>query len=56
MLKTSFKGLMGTFDRDRTQHRPMLNQEDSSIKKAMKGVMKLGRKNRPKIPTPIRKE
>lgn len=29
---------------------PLMDRQDSSIKKAMKGVMKLGRKNRPKMP------
>ena len=48
------KGLLGTLDRDRRTHGPMMDREDSVIKKAMKDVMKLGRKNRPKMPVPKR--
>ena len=45
--------LLGTM-KDRMTKGPMLPREDSSIKKAMKSVMKLGRKNRPKMPAPMR--
>jgi hypothetical protein len=40
--------LAGTMMRRKTE--PKLQREDSSIKKAMKRVMELGRKNRPTIP------
>jgi hypothetical protein len=33
----------------------MLPTEDSAVKKAMSSVMKLGRKNRPKMPTMMKK-
>ena len=46
--------LAGTIMRDRNKM-PMLQREDSSIKKAMKSVMKLGRMNRPKMPSIMKK-
>jgi hypothetical protein len=39
--------LAGTMMRRKKE--PMLQREDSSIKKAMKNVMKLGRKNMPRM-------
>lgn len=47
-------GLMGTVMRDRSK-KPIMHKQDSSIKDAMKEVMKLGRANRPKMPKPMRK-
>jgi hypothetical protein len=44
----NLKGLMGTYNRQGTKQQ--LPTEDSSVKKAMKGVMKLSRKNMPKMP------
>jgi hypothetical protein len=46
--------LMGTITRDRTK-KPLMHQEDSSLKKAMKAVTKLGRANRPQMPKPMRR-
>jgi|WetSurMetagenome_2_1015567.scaffolds.fasta_scaffold632850_2 hypothetical protein len=46
--------LMGTINQDRDK-KPLMAREDSSIKKAMKGVLKLGRKNMPKMPSIMRK-
>lgn len=40
--------------RDRNK-KPLMKPEDSSIKKAMKAVMKLGRANRPAMPTVMKK-
>ena len=42
------KGVVGMFERGNTT--PKLEREDSAIKKSMKSVMKLGRKNMPKMP------
>lgn len=43
------KGTVGMFER--TETKPKMQREDSAIKKAMKSVMELGRKFRPKMPT-----
>jgi len=40
--------LAGTMMRRKTE--PKLQREDSSIQRAMKSVMELGRKNKPKMP------
>jgi hypothetical protein len=44
----------GTINREKYRQ-PLMDKEDSSIKKAMKSVMKLGRANRPKMPAPMKK-
>lgn len=42
------KGVIGMFERH--ENSPKLPREDSSIKKAMRSVMKLARANKPKMP------
>lgn len=46
--------LAGTVSRDDSR-KPLMAREDSSVKKALKGVLKLGRKNMPKMPSIMRK-
>lgn len=48
------KGVVGMFEK--TGNHQKLQTEDSAIKKSMKGVMKLGRKNAPKMPKVNRHE
>lgn len=45
---------LGTMMRDRMKG-PMMDRQDSRVKSSMQEVMKLGRKNKPKMPTPMMK-
>jgi hypothetical protein len=48
------KGVVGMFERTGSSQK--LQTEDSAIKKSMKAVMKLGKKNAPKMPKVNRHE
>jgi hypothetical protein len=44
----------GTMMRDRTK-KPLMDRQDSKVKKSMKSVMKMGRTNRPDMPKLMKK-